>query len=271
MKSICNFWRMLIPLGCMLGILATSDPIQAESLTVGATHTLKAAFEEIIPLFEREYGATVDVVYAPSKTLRRQIEKRAPIDVFLPGSVDEVMKLQKKGLVLGDYRVYAQTSLVLVMPTNSPATPISFREGPPNRVTRIAVGDPQTSGLGDITAKALTQVDPAYMSRSHFVQAPHSHDIVDLVRSGAADVGLLYRVDAINSAQMRIIDEIPAGSHTSVQFGQAILSTCRSESLRVAERFLDYMMSARVQKLLLKYGFDAAHITTSPMAQLIRE
>jgi molybdate transport system substrate-binding protein len=242
----------------LAGIVGTVERVQAENLTVGAAHSLKAPFQEILPMFESEYGATVRVVYGPSQTLRRQIEKGAPIDVFLPDAVEEVEKLEKKGLTLnGGPRIYAQTSLVLVMSTASLAISSSFRDVLPNRATRIALGDPKTSALGEITARTLAKLDPTYKNRSHLLHAQHSDDIVNLVYTGEADVGVVYRVDAINSGQVRIIDEAPAGKHTPVQFGQAVVWTCRNESRNVAEEFFDFIMSPRIQKLLLKYGFDS--------------
>src|SRR5213594_3620209 len=135
--------------GGIVGIVGTVERVQAETLTIGAAHSLKAAFDRILPMFEKEYGATVRVVYGPSQTLRQQIEKGALIDVFLPEAAEEVEKLHEKGLTLnGGPRVYAQTSLVLVMSAASLATAISFHDGLPNRATRIAVADPKTSALG---------------------------------------------------------------------------------------------------------------------------
>jgi molybdate transport system substrate-binding protein len=40
-------------------------------------------------------------------------------------------------------------------------------------------------------------------------------------------------------------------------FSQAVVSTCREASLPAAQQFVNFMMSPRIQKLLLKYGFDA--------------
>jgi molybdate transport system substrate-binding protein len=40
-------------------------------------------------------------------------------------------------------------------------------------------------------------------------------------------------------------------------FGQAVVSTCREASRQAAQQFTNFMMSPRIQKLLLKYGFDA--------------
>lgn len=247
----------MMAVGGLLGMLAIGDRAQAESLTIGAAHTLKPAFQEIVPMFEREYGASIHVVYGPSQTLRRQIETGHPIDVFLPEAVEEIEKLEKQGLTLnGGLRTYAQTSLVLVMSASSRVTPISFHEGLPNRTTRIALGDAKTSALGANTVHALANLDPAQKNRSSLLYAQHSEEILNLVHTGKAEVGILYRVDAINSGHMRIIDETTAGTYTPVRFGGAVVGTCREESLAVAEEFLDFMMSPRIKKLLLKYGFD---------------
>jgi molybdate transport system substrate-binding protein len=258
MVGIRKFSIAMVFVSGLAVVIGMTDPAQAETLTVAAGHSLKAPFQEILPIFEQEYGVKVQVVYGPSQTLRQQIEKGAPIDVFLPESVEEVQRLHRKGLTLnGGPRIYAQTSLVLVMSTASQATSVSFHDALPNRAIRIALVDPKTSALGEITARALTKIDPAYKSRSSLLHVEHSDDVVNLVGTGRADVGIVYRADAINSGQVRIIDEAPVGIYTPVQFGQAVVWTCRNTFRDAAEDFFDFMISPRVQKLLLKYGFES--------------
>ena len=241
----------------LAALVGTWEPVQAETLTVGAPPSLRPALSEILPMFEREYGAPVNIAYTPSKTLLRQIEKKAPIDVFLSAGIEEVEYLHKKGLTLnGRPRIFAQTSLVLMMSSDSPAL-VSFRDALSNRATRIALGDPQTSSLGDVTVRALTKFYPAYKSRPNILYAPHSEDIMNLIRTGKADVGLVYRVDSINSGHVRISDEDPIGTLLPIQFGQAVASTCRPSLRAVAEKFSDFLMTPRIQKLLVKYGFDS--------------
>jgi len=240
------------------GMAAQADQPAVASLTVAAAHSLKPIFQEIVPIFEVEHGVTVQVLYGPSQTLREQIEKGAPIDVFLPEGVEEVRKLQKKGLTLnGGAQAYAQTSLVLVMSTTSQAASISFRDALPDHAIRVALVDPKTSAMGEVTARALTKLDPASRNRSRILRAQHSDAVMNLVSTGGAEVGLVYRVDAINSGQVRIIDEAPAGAYLPIQFGHAVVWTCRDSSREVAEQFFFFFMSPRVQKLLLKYGFDS--------------
>src|SRR6185436_136251 len=98
-KFIGTIGTVTLLIGLVVSVVF-GEHAQAESLTVGAAPSLKAAFQEIVPMFESEYGATVRVVYGPSQTLRRQIENGAPIDVFLPASFEELERLQKKGLTL---------------------------------------------------------------------------------------------------------------------------------------------------------------------------
>jgi molybdate transport system substrate-binding protein len=263
--DIRTFKVVIIAIIGLAPIIGTWESIQAEPLTVGAPPSLRAAFSDILPLFVQEYGAEVHVDYTPSKTLLRQIEKGAPIDVFLSAGVEEVEYLHKKGLTLnGRPRIYAQTSLVLVMSVDSPATMVSFYDALHNRNARIALGDPETSYLGDVTARALTKLYPTYKSHSHILYAPHTEDIVNLIRTGKADVGLVYRVDSINSGHVRISDEDPLGTLLPIQFGQAVVSTCRPSLRSVAEKFSDFLMTPRIQKLLVKYGFDSTPLPIGP-------
>lgn len=243
--------------GAVAAFAASGAYAQTETLTVAAAPSLKAVFQHIVPMFEKEYGATVRVEYGPSQTQRRRIEGGAPIDLFLPASVEELRKLQDKGLVLsGKPRVYAETSLVLVMSAASSALAVSFSDVLPNGSVRIALGDPTTSALGDITARVFAKFDPSYRKHARLTYGPHGGEVVDLIRTGKADVGVLYRVDAINNGGVRIIDEIPTGTYAPVQFAGAVVSTCRPESLQIAAKFLDFVTSPRIQKLMIQYGFD---------------
>ena len=248
---------VIAALGALAAIAVTCEPVLAERLTVGAPPSLRPALTDILPMFEREHDVAVHVVYTPSKTLMREIENGAPVDVFLSAGLDEVEHLYKKGLTLnGKPRVYAQTSLVLVMSSDSLASLISFPEALQTPTIHIALGDPQTSSLGVITAKALTKLT-AYKTLPNIHYAPHSEDIIHLVRTGKADVGLVYRVDTINSGQVRISDDSPLGTYLPIQFGQAVVSTCRPALRSAAEEFSNFLMTPRIQKLLIKYGFDS--------------
>ena len=259
--------KLLIAVVALLAaVLALSRPAQAEPLTVGAPPSLKAAFNEILPMFEQEYGVAVNIVYTPSKTLLRQIEKGASIDVFLSAGVEEVEYLYKKGRTInGRPRIFAQTSLVLVMSAESTATSVSLRDALAEQSTRIAFGNPDTSYLGEVTARELTKLYPTYTRRAHVLYAPHSVEILNLITTGKADVGLVYRANMIDSAEVRMSDELPIGREVSIQFGQAVVSNCRASMRHVAEQFSDFLMQHRIQMLFMKHGFDPPRLGSASM------
>src|SRR5918994_4105263 len=257
MVRMRRFIIAVILAGAMTGV-GMGVPANGETLTVAATPSLRAPFQEILRMFEQEYGVSVEVRYGPSHTLRRQIEQGAPIDVFLSESWQEVETLHQKELTLfGGPLQYAQTSMVVVMSSASTATVVSVSEASSHGVLRVALVDPKASSVGAIAAKALKQMDPVAHHHARLIPAPNTDEVVRLVSAGEADVGLVYRAEAINSGLVRIIDEAPAGRSIPVVFGQAVVSTCREASRQAAQQFTNFMMSPRIQKLLLKYGFDA--------------
>jgi molybdate transport system substrate-binding protein len=133
---------------------------------------------------------------------------------------------------------------------------VSFPDALAHHATRIALGDPEMSYLGEVTAHALAKISPTYKRRTHVLYAPHTEDILRLIRTGKADVGVVYRANVINHGDVRISDETPFGAEVQIQFGQAVVSTCRASVRAVADQFSDFLMTPRVIKLLEKYGFD---------------
>lgn len=233
-------------------------PVQAEPLLVGAPPSLRPVFHEILPMFEQEHDATVQITYTPSRTLAKEVERGTTvIDVFLGAGSDEIEQLHKKGLTLnGRPRVYARTSLVLAKAVNSRDSLMTFPEAFQNPSVRIVLGDPRTSSLGDITAREMMKFKPTYKNRPNLLFAAHSEEILDMIRDGKADLGLVYRIDTINGGQVRISDETPFDRPVQVRFEQAVVSTCRAPLRKVAEDFSDFLMTSRIQKLLVKYGFE---------------
>ena len=174
--------------------LALEAQAFGEPLSLAAAPSLKVPFEEIVPLFEQEYGVPVRVQYGASHTLRRQIEQGASIDVFLPESSQELETLHQKGLtLLGGPREYAQSSLVLVMSSASAATAISFSDASANGALRVALVDPKASSVGVIAFRALKQIAPLLQHRPRFLPADHTDDVVRLVSAGHAELLITAR------------------------------------------------------------------------------
>ncbi len=253
-------FQLLLLFGTLTVMLWTTPLARAQSdtLTIAAATSLKDALRKILPLFEAQHGElTVRVIYGPSQTLRRQIEEGAPVDVFLPSLFEEIDQLERKGLVIqGTTRVYASTSLVLITGTTLPAPIGSIQDLHTVPVRRIAIGDPKTSSVGKLAIQFIKYAKLEPQLKSKHVYGEHSRAVLDLVAKGEAEVGVVYRTDALTDQRVRILDTAPADSHTPVRYGVAAVWTARNVS--GTGDFIEFLLSPPIQTQLTQYGFDQA-------------
>ena len=247
----------LILLG-MLAWVPTRVLAQPETFTIAAANSLKDVLRKVLPAFESQHpDVSVRVIYGPSQTLRKQIEEGAPVDVFLPSLSEEIDQLGNKGLVIeGTKRIYAGTSLVVITGPVLPAPVRSIDDLHSIPVRRIAVGDPKTSSVGKVAAQFLkfSKLDPKL--KSQYVYGEHSRAVLDLVAKGEAEIGVVYRTDAVTDSHVRILDTAPADSHSPIHYGVAIVWTARN--ITAAGDFIEFLLSSGTQDELKKYGFDQA-------------
>jgi molybdate transport system substrate-binding protein len=234
MKTHRMIHRAVFLLSLVAVLVATpiSAFAQPETLTIAAANSLKDALRKLLPAFESQHPeVTVRVIYGPSQSLRKQIEEGAPVDVFLPSLSEEIDQLERKGLVIqGTKRIYAGTSLVLITGPVLPAPVRSIDDLHSIPVRRIAVGDPNTSSVGKVAVQFLkfSKLDPKL--KSQYIYGEHSRAVLELVAKGEAEIGVVYRTDAVTDSHVRILDAAPADSHSPIHYGVAIVWTARNIS-----------------------------------------
>jgi molybdate transport system substrate-binding protein len=250
--------RSLLLLGVLTATVWTAPHAQAapETVTIAAANSLRDAFRKILPLFEaHNKDINVRVIYGPSQTLSKQIEEGAPIDVFLPSQVEEIDQLEKKGLVIqGTRRVYAGTSLVLIAGTELPTPIASVQDLRTTLIRYIAIGDPKTSSVGKVATQYLKYSKLDSQLKSQLVYGEHSRAVLDLVAKGEADLGVVYRTDAVSNKKIRILDDAPEDSHTPIHYGVAAVWTAKNIS--GAGDFINFLGTPKIQALLQDHGFD---------------
>jgi len=252
--------RILLSIATVLVTNGTPLPVhaQSEALTIAAANSLRDALRQLLPSFEAQHPEVqVRVIYGPSQTLRKQIEEGAPVDIFLPSLFEEIDQLEKKGLVIeGTKRVYAGTSLVLITSHILPAPIRSIEDLRTVPIRRIAIGDPKSSSVGKVAAQFLkyTKLEPQL--KSQYVYGEHSRAVLDLVAKGEAEIGVVYRTDAVSDQHVRILDTAPADSHQPVRYGVAAVWTAKNIS--GAGDFIEFLLSPSIQAHLKQYGFERA-------------
>ena len=241
----------------LAGPLASPAYAQSsETLTIAVANSLKDVFRKIVPLYEsRNRDVNVRVVYAQSKTLLKQIEEGAPVDVYIPSAFEELDQLEQKKLIIQETKqVYARTALVLITNAAFPATIGSIRDLESLPVRHLAIGDPATSTVGKDTVQFLKYQNLEPRLKSQYLYGEHSKAVLDLVSKGEAELGLVYRTDATPVKRVRIIDAAPVESHKPIVYGVAAPWT--SENVFRVRDFIAFLLSEPIQAELKKFGFQ---------------
>ncbi|MDD4702344.1 MAG: molybdate ABC transporter substrate-binding protein, partial [Desulfovibrio sp.] len=112
------FSRIFLALACV-GLL--SLPVQAAEMTVSGAASLTNAFTELKGIFEKKHpDLKVNVNFAASNPLLKQIQEGAPVDVFASADQATMDKaVASKVVDPATRKNFAENDLVLIVPVGS--------------------------------------------------------------------------------------------------------------------------------------------------------
>jgi molybdate transport system substrate-binding protein len=257
---------VLLVLLALLGACGASPPARASAqaeLNVFAAASLTEAFGEIGQSFEVAH-AGVEVVFnfAGSNQLAQQIGQGAPADVFAPANRAQMNSVVESGQVAsGAERIFARNRLIVVVPSDNPASIETLGDLARPSVKLILADKAVPVGQYslDFLAKAseLPEYGAAYSAAVLANVVSYEENVravLSKVVLGEGDAGIVYTSDITGESadQVKRID-IPDELNTIATYPIAPIEDSRHAEL--AQRFVDYVLSAEGQAILAKYGF----------------
>lgn len=259
--------RLGVLLGMVLLVVSQAcgaAPASSE-IHVFAAASLTDAFAEIGKHFEATNpGATVSFNFAGSQQLAQQIAQGAPADVFASANQQQMQVVIRSGQVAsGTERTFARNRLVVIVPKDNPAGLKELKDlARPNLKLVLATKQVPVGGYAlDFLAKAskLPEYTAAYSATvlANVVSYEENvKSVLSKVALGEADAGIVYTSDiALDTSKVGRID-IPDNLNTIATYPIAAIRGSRQAGL--AQRFVDYVLSAPGQQILVKYGFIGA-------------
>jgi molybdate transport system substrate-binding protein len=210
-----------LPLGgCASSGAAELRVFCAASLASAVTRTARA---EGIPIRLNSGGSNV---------LVRQASMGAPVDLLLLAGD----KMARESLVPNGYRLepLASNQLVVIVAkdrTERPGRPLDelLAQG-----GTMAVADPDTAPLGSYTEEALSGLRLGCL----LVPLQDAEAVLSAVALGHADRGVVYRSDALRSAQVKAICSLPPQRHRPILYVAALPPRARAQSGRLVASLL---------------------------------
>ena len=262
-KSFVLFIISCLSLSLSLSIGACSDLIKvresnlSDSLTVAAAVSLTDAFKEITNAFEHNYSESkVNLNFAASGLLQKQIEQGAPIDIFSSAAEAPMNFLEKQSLIISTTRkIFARNQLVVVVPKGEKKSIKQFSDLGDINVNLVAIGNPATVPAGFYSKEALEENNlyEQLNQERKLVFGENVRQVLTYVEQHNVAAAIVYATDAAISEKVEIVLRIPPEVTSPINYPIAIAT--QSSNLKLATNFINFVISPQGQNILRKYDF----------------
>lgn len=243
------------------GVLVSGVTAQAKDVTVFAAASLKNALDDVTAAWMKETGKRVVISYAASNVLAKQIEAGAPADLFFSADLDWMDYAASKGLIKQESRVsLLGNSLVIIAPRDQALQIFKqFLDKPLSELAsmlgsgRLAMGHVDAVPAGKYGKAALEKLGAWESVKSKVVQTENVRMALALVSRGEAQLGIVYKTDAVADTTVKIVWSFPEKSHPPIVYPAALTKEADDPD---AASFLDFLRSAQAKPLFEKQGFS---------------
>jgi len=227
---------------------------QAADLTVSAAASLTNAFKDLAPMFEAANpGTKLQFNFAASGALLQQIDKGAPVDVFVSADQATMDQAQTKGLVqAAQRRNFVSNTLVVIVPASSANAPKAVADLTQAVYQRIAIGLPASVPVGRYTKSVLEAAGHWAAIEPKMIGANNVRQALDYVARAEVDAGFVYATDAaLMPDKVKVALTVP----TTTPILYPVAPITASPNAALAQRFVEFVGSAPAQAVLARHGF----------------
>ncbi len=245
---------------CFAVALASPGAAQPEPgpTLVFAAASLKEALDGAVEEYRSATGRDVDVSYAASSALAKQIEQGAPADLFFSADLEWMDFLADRALIeAGSRTVLLGNELVLIAPLDyggsleiAPGFDLASRLGD----GRLAVGATASVPVGKYAKAALQSLGGWDGVSDQLAETENTRAALALVSRGEAPFGIVYATDAMADPGVKVVGAFPADSHPPILYPVALTAGANPES----REFLNYLTSEQARGAFERTGFRFA-------------
>jgi molybdate transport system substrate-binding protein len=235
-------------------LLACARPPGAEpvTLTVSAAADLMPALQEVGQRFTQETGIQLRFNFGSTGQLAQQIERGAPVDLFLAANLAFVEELERQGLVVpGTKALYARGRLALWTRADSPLTLERLEDLARPEVRRIAIAHPDHAPYGVAAREALQAVGLWEALQPKLVLGESVRQALLYAERGNVDAALVALSLSLASAGRWVL--VPEELHQPLDQALAVIRGTRHEP--EARQLAAYLTGPQGRSILQKYGF----------------
>ena len=254
--TIMNFSKHLGLFTSLVALWMSGASLSSAEVKVFAAASLTDSLRELAATYQKQTSVKITLNLGASSTLARQIEEGAPADIFFSADEAKMDRLENRGLLVRETRrSRLSNSLVLIVAAVDGAPVQSPQDLAKPAIKRIALGDPRAVPVGVYAREYLEKLGLWSAVSSKVVAVENVRAALAAVESGDADVGIVYKTDAIISNKVRVAFEVPVAEGPKIRYPMALLKDARAPD--AAAKFLEFLASEEATRVFVKYGFRA--------------
>jgi molybdate transport system substrate-binding protein len=227
---------------------------QAQRIKIFSGGAMRPLLRELVPLFERPHGATIEVEFRLSAALKRAIEDGAVFDIaILPRP--EFDDLVAHGAIVRDSAAdMARSTVGLCVREGAPKPDIGSVEALRRALLQapsIAYSDgPSGAYVAGLLAKL--GIATAVAAKIKLT----SGRVAELVARGEAELGLQQIIAILPVEGAQLVGPLPAELQNVITYAAGLSS--RALAAEGATAFLAFMRGEQAKQLMCANGLDAA-------------
>ena len=226
-------------------LLPTLTQAEQPSVTVFAAASLRGALDEVA----RGYDGDVALSFGGSGTMARQIDAGAPADMVLLAAPVWMTWLRDRGAIEADAVVdLLGNSLVLIAPADNNIAPDPADLAGALGDARLAMGQRDAVPAGIYAREWLEVTGQWEAIAPHLAETDNVRSALALVARAETPLGVVYRTDALAEPQVRILYDIPQGTHSPITYPAAALTD-------IGAAFLAHLQSDDARAVFARHGF----------------
>ncbi|RAP25740.1 hypothetical protein C2W64_02355 [Brevibacillus laterosporus] len=262
LSSLVSFSLLLATVGCSTPAPSTTQPTtdpksqQAKTeIFVSAAASMTDVLQDVKKEYETKHpDVTLTYNFGGSGKLAQQIEQGAPSDLFISASSKDMNSLKEKNLIAEDSLTKLVTNeMVLIAPKESTISVDSFEKITPALVKQFAIGEPSSVPVGRYTEEALTKLGLWEKMKPTMVYAKDVRQVLTYVESGNAELGVVYKSDALTSDKIKILATANQEWHSPIVYPAALVKATKQQ--KEAQEFLTFLTTDFSKSAFENYGF----------------
>ena len=249
-------WAQGIAVGGLCVLLLAACAAPRDQLLVGAASSLEPLFQELEIRFEDAHDIDVVRVTGASGALAEQVRQGAPLDLFVSANEAFARSLVEQGLALDDRLTpFAEGRLALA--TSLPVAPTAdWRDIVlDSRVSAIAIAHPETAPYGAAARAAMEAAGVWDRVASRAVYGANVSQALQFAADGSASAAFVAS-SQVAAGLADGLNALPIDADAYPALTQVAIVPTSTDAPDLANQFLDWLLSAAVQALLVEYGYE---------------